>query len=424
MKQNIIFTVIMMLFLVLSLPEHAFAAGARDTGVTTLTIAGRDGAFGEAMRLATEEYTRRNPNVRFEVLALSGGELMEQTVIELRAGNGAFDVVLIDDPFLPRLQEAGWLVDLGSIYQSRGIQIDSDLVPNMVNIGRFPYPNGTLYALPHVGNVALFAYRRDVVERFGMDGLRRWDDVLSVARQVAETDPEMTPVLFRGVQGNPIVTGFLPIFWAFGADVLVNGQPAFNSPEALNAVEFFLELAQFAPEGVTAYQSAQVRDAIYSGAGAMAIEVWPGWIGDLENPAVSEVVGRVQIAAHPGQVNPSSSMIGAWMVGIPRNSQKVDAAFDFLQFLTSAEIQEMMADQAGLPPTRTSVHQIPRLQQRFPWYPAQLEGQRGGSVRPRTDRWAQIEAVLGEFLQRALVGELSAADALAQVQRRAEEIMR
>ena len=416
--------VTIMLALLILLPAAVFSAGAREPDAVTLTIAGRDGAFGNAMQLATEAYTQENPNVQFEILKLSGSELMEQSVIELRGGTGAFDVLLIDDPFLPRIQEAGWLVDLDAMYREKNLTIDSDLVENMVNVGRYPYPDGTLYALPHVGNVALFAYRHDIVQKYGYDKLELWDDVLDVATMVSENEPDMVPVLFRGVQGNPIVTGFLPIFWAFGADILVDGKPAFNTPEAENAVEFFLELAEFAPRGVTAYQSTQVRDALMSGAGAMAIEVWPGWIGDLENPELSEVVGKVTIAAHPGQVNPSSSMIGAWMVGIPKDSRNQDAAFDFIQFLTSAEVQEMMADETGIPPTRHSVHQIPELEEKYPWYPAQLDGQISGSVRPRTDYWSQIESVFGDYLQRALVGEVSASEALTQIQRRVEEIIK
>ncbi|WP_018526449.1 extracellular solute-binding protein [Alkalispirochaeta alkalica] len=401
-----------------------FAGGKREEGVTTLTIAGRDGAFGTAMDLATQEYTRQNPNVRFEILKLSGAELMEQTVIELRGGTGAFDVLLVDDPFLPRIQDAGWLVNLDDLYREQGLEIDPDLVENMVNVGRYPYPSGDLYALPHVGNVALFAYRHDIASRYGYSAIDTWSDVLDIARRIDAEGDDTVPVLFRGVQGNPIVTGFLPIFWAFGADILVDGKPAFDTPEALAAVEFFLELAEYAPAGVTAYQATQVRDALLSGAGAMAIEVWPGWIGDLENPEQSDVVGKVSIAAHPGQVKGSSSMIGAWMVGIPRDSRNIDAAFDFIQYLTSAPVQEMMADKTGIPPTRHSVHHIPRLQEKYPWYPAQLAGQISGSVRPRTDYWPQIETVFGDYLQRALVGEVSAQEALQQIQRRVTEVLR
>jgi multiple sugar transport system substrate-binding protein len=407
----------------LLIPSAVFAGGAQETGVTTLTIAGRDGAYGDAMELAIASYQEANPNVEFELLKLSGSELKEQSVIELRGGTGAFDVILIDDPFLTQLQEAGWLADLDALYQEKGLSIDEDLVENMVNIGRYPYPNGKLLALPHVGNVALFAYRQDISKKYGVDKFATWTEVLEVAKKIKANEGGMTPVLFRGVQGNPIVTGFLPIYWAFGADILVDGKPAFNTPEALNALEYFLELAKYAPEGVTAYQSAQVSDALLAGTAAMAIEVWPGWIGNLENPELSNVVGKVKIAAHPGQVNQSSSMIGAWMVGIPKDSKNIDAAFDFLLHLTSAETQEAIARETGVPPTRHSVHQIADLVASYPWYPAQLDGQKTGSVRPRTNYWSEIESVFGDYLQRALVGNLTAKQALNEIQTRVAEIV-
>ncbi|MFA5570031.1 MAG: extracellular solute-binding protein [Sphaerochaetaceae bacterium] len=407
----------------LLVPALLFSGGAKESGVTTLTIAGRDGAFGQAMQLAIDEYTKTHPHVRFELLELSGAELAEQTVIELRGAKGAFDVLLIDDPFLTRLQEADWLVDLDALYKKNNLSIDPDLIENMVNIGRYPYPNGTLYALPHVGNVALFAYRKDVAQKYGVSRFDTWDQVLEVAKKIKAQEPGMTPVLFRGMAGNPIVTGFLPIFWAFGADVLVDGKPAFNSPEALNALTYFLELAKYAPEGVTAYAATQVSDALLAGTGAMAIEVWPGWIGNLENPELSSVVGKVTIAAHPGQVKQSSSMIGAWMIGIPKNSQHIDEAFDFIQHVLSKEMQTEMADKTGNPPTRHSVHQLPNLVAKYPWYPAQLDGQKTGSIRPRTNYWAEIEAVFGDYLQRALVGNISAKDALNEIQKRVVEIV-
>lgn len=410
------------MIVLLLIPAALFSGGAKED-VTTLTIAGRDGSYGDAMELAIKSYEEKNPNIRFELLKLSGSELMEQSVIELRGGTGAFDVILIDDPFLTQLQEAGWLTDLDALYKKKGISIDPDLVPNMVDIGRYPYPSGPLYALPHVGNVALFAYREDVSKKYGVDKFESWDQVLEVAKKIKANEPTMTPVLFRGVQGNPIVTGFLPIFWAFGADILKDGKPAFDTPEALNALEYFLELAKYAPQGVTAYQATQVSDALLSGVGAIAIEVWPGWIGNLENPELSNVVGKVRIAAHPGQVQQSSSMIGAWMVGIPKDSKNIDAAFDFLLHLTSAEVQAMISEKNGVPPTRHSVHKIPALVAEYPWYPAQLDGQISGSIRPRTNYWAEIESVFGDYLQRALVGNLSAKAALEQIQQRVVEII-
>lgn len=406
-------------------PLLVFGAGApEEGGPITLTIAGRDGAYGDAMQLAADEYSKLNPDISFEILKLSGGSLFEKSVIDMKGGVGTYDIVLIDDPNATQIQKAGWLADLGAMYSDKGISLDSDFIPTLTKLGRYPYgDDGTLYALPLVGNVELFAYRNDLFKKYNLNAPDTWDDVLTAAETLAANEPDVTPVLFRGSKGNPIVTGFLPLFWAFGGNVLVDGQPAMDSPEALDALKFFLELAQYAPEGVSMYQSAQVKDAIYSGKGAMAIEVWPGWISNLDNPDESAVVGKVIVTKHPAQVEKSSPMIGVWLAAIPESSQYKSAAFDFLQFLTSAEIQAKMADVTGIPPTRTSVHEISSLVDKYAWYPAQLDGLQNGVARPRTTKWKEIEEALGTYLQLALIGDMSAEEALEEVNAKIGEIV-
>ncbi len=403
----------------------AFSAGQAEPEEVELTIAGRDGAFGDALNLAADLYTEENPDVSFEILELSGPELLEQTVIELRGDTGAFDIVMVDDPFLPQMQEAGWLRDLDAMYEERGLEIDDDLIDNVVTLGRYPYDeDGTLYALPYVGNVALFAYRHDIAEQYGYPELATWDDALGLAREIDEHEPDKDPVLFRGVAGNPIVTGFMPIFAAHGAEVLDDdGEPAFDTPEALAAVEFFLELARYAPEGVVSYESAQVADALMAGRGVIANEVWPGWIGDLEDPEVSEVVGQVEVTTPPAQVEPPSPLLGIWLLAIPEAAEHPDEAFDFLRFITSGEVQAELAAETGQAPTTVSAHQEEELVEEYHWFPGQLEALQEGVARPRTDYWAEIEDVLGDHLQQALIGDINAEEALDLTQERVIEIM-
>lgn len=416
---------VVMLVLATAVTGSLFAEGQAEDGEVTLTIAGRDGAFGDALDIAAEAYTEENPNVNFDILKLSGSELLEQSVIEMRGGSGAFDLVMVDDPFLPQMQEAGWLVNLEEMYEEHDASINDDLIDNLVTLGRYPYEeDGTLYALPYVGNVSLFAYREDVASDLGFDSIDTWTQALEFAQSVDEERDDMSPVLFRGVAGNPIVTGFMPIFASHGAQVLdSDGNPAFDSPEALNAVEYFLELAEYAPEGVVSYQSAQVRDALIGGSGAMAIEVWPGWIGDMEDPEVSDVVGQVEVSAHPREDEPPASLLGIWMLAIPEGSEHKDEAFDFLRFITSAEVQEEIARETGQAPTTESVHQIDDLVEQYHWYPAQLEGLQQGVARPRTEHWSEIESILGDNLQQALVGNMTAEEALEETQQRVLEVM-
>ena len=376
------------------------------------------------MELATTIYREQNPNVAFEVLQLSGSALFEQTVIDLRSGAASYDVILIDDPNAPQYMAAGWLADLDAMFAQRGVGPDPDFIAPALAVGRYPAGGGTLYALPHVGNVALFAYRTDLFARHNLAAPDRWEQVLTAAQVLARDEPEVSPVLFRGSKGNPIVTGFLPILWAFGADVLdAQGNAVLDSPASVAAVDFFLRLSRYAPAGVANYQSAQVRDALYNGSGAIAIEVWPGWIANLNDPAQSAVVDQIAIRAHPGQVRGSSPMIGIWLAAIPESAPNKAAAFDFITFLTSAEVQRRIALEVGVPPTRVSVHQDPELQQRYFWYPAQLDGLQNGVARPRTDHWPEIESTLGDHLQRALIGELTAAEAIAGADNRIRAIV-
>ncbi len=406
-----------------------FSGGQQEqsgTGKVTLTIAGRDGAYGDSMQLAADAYHELNPNVDFEVLKLSGSSLFEKTVIDMKSGLGTYDIILVDDPNMTQFQQQKWLANMDELYKKSGATPDADFIRSALKLGRYPYQdNAPLYALPFAGNVELFAYRTDLFEKYNLPEPARWDDVMKAVKTIGTSESDVSGVVFRGTKGNPIVTGFLPIFWSFGARILdANNNVTVNSPEALNALNFFLELAGYAPEGVSMYQSAQVKDSLYSGKAAVVTEVWPGWIGKLEDPGESSVVGKVKVIKHPGQVEKSSPMIGVWMLAIPEASKNQEAAFDFARFATSEEIQKQMADQFGNPPTRVSVYQVPELSVKYPWYPAQLDALNNGVARTRTTKWKEIEDQMGTALQFALIGEWSAAQALTEMEKGITEALK
>ncbi|OQY32148.1 MAG: sugar ABC transporter substrate-binding protein [Spirochaetaceae bacterium 4572_59] len=419
-----IFLVCLMPLLIFS----AFAAGQQETGEkkVTLTVAGRDGSYGDSMQLAADSYSAQNPSVDFELLKLSGSSLFEKSVIDMKSGLGSYDVILVDDPNITQFQKVGWLANLSDMFKNSGKSVDSGFIGSVLKLGKYPYTNdGPLFALPFAGNVELFAYRTDLFEKYNLEAPDTWDQVLTAVKTIDENEADVNGVVFRGSKGNPIVTGFLPIFWSYGAKILDdNGNVTVNSPEALNALNYFLKLAKYAPEGVSMYQSAQVKDAIYSGKAAVVTEVWPGWINKLEDPTESAVVGKVKVIKHPGQVEKSSPMIGVWMIAIPEASKNKEAAFDFINFATSEATQDDMAKQFGNPPTRGVVYGRAELTKKYPWYPAQLDALNNGVARTRTTKWKEIEAQMGTALQFALIGERTAEEALADAEKGIIEVLK
>jgi multiple sugar transport system substrate-binding protein len=423
MKKPLLFLLVLSVSAVL-----LFSAGTTETAVKkiTLTIAGRDGAYGDSLQLAADAYQKMHPEVSFEILKLSGASLFEKSVIDMRSKTGTYDLILIDDPNAPQYQEVGWLANLDTLYAKKGSKVDEDFIKPALDLGRYPYTSaGTLYALPFAGNVELFAYRADLFAKYGFGEPKTWTEMLAAIKVIDAKESGVDGVVVRGSKGNPIVTAFMPIFWAFGGKVLdEKGNVTINSPEGLASVKYFLEMSKYAPEGVTMYQSAQVRDALYAGTAAVAPEVWPGWIGNLENEKESHVVGKVKVVKHPGEAQKSSPMIGAWLVAIPESSKQHAEAFDFMLFLTSYDMQLAMSDQFGLPPSRASVYAVESQRVKYPWYDAQLDALQNSVARPRSVKWKEIEDQLGSVLQFTLMGNLTPEKALSDVEKSINDILK
>ena len=406
--------------LIVSALAGAAFLSAATASAETLVIAGRDGGMGKALGLAVEAYKAANPGLTVERLELTGGGLLEKVTIAMREGSAAYDVIMLDDPWAPEFMSKGWLADLDEL----GGGVDADFVKPARDVSRYPVGAGPHYAVPFVGNVELFAYRKDLFDKHGLSRPESWTDVLNAAKTISQNEDGISGAVFRGKKANPIVTGFLPILWAHGARVVgVDGKPHLDNDAALAALELYLELKNYAPKGIETYNSTEVRDALMQGKTAMSIELWPSWAPSLDDPSVSKVPGKIEIMAAPGQVQGPAPMLGSWLVAVPENSKNKSRARDFIDFLTSPEMQKRLALEVGTPPTRASVYEDADVVNAYRWYPAQVAALQSAQPRPRIAQWSKVEAILGDFLQLALIGELPAKEALAEANKRIERAL-
>lgn len=400
----------------LALMVGSVGASAQDK----LVIAGRDGGYADALAMAVESFQQAHPEVEVERLELPYGGLYEKATIAMREQSGAYDVVMLDDTWAVEFMSNGWLSDL----QELGGGLDEDFVAPAQAVSRYPVSEGTPYAAPFVGNVELFAYNSALLNKHGFDRPENWTEVVKIAKTVDENEDGVSGVVFRGRKGNPIVTGFLPVLWAHGAHVVEDGQGALDSDAALEALNLYLSLTPYAPEGVATYNSSEVRDALMTGRTAMSIELWPSWAPDLDNPEKSQVVGDIELMAAPGQVAGPSPMLGSWLVAVPQDSERKELARAFIDHLTSAEVQKRLALEVGTPPTRASVYEDAEVVEKYRWYPAQLEALQNAQPRPRITQWSRVETILGDYLQLALIDEMDAPEALAEANAKIDRALR
>ena len=107
-------------------------------------------------------------------------------------------------------------------------------------------------------------------------------------------------------------------------------------------------------------------------------------------------------------------MLGAWLLAVPTDAPNPERGRAFIDFVTSVDLQKRLALEIGQPPTRASVYRDADVVAKYRWYPNQLEALENATPRPRIRQWSRVEAVLGDYLQLALIGELDAATALEE----------
>ena len=393
-----------------------------------LTLAVISGVEGDALKQAALDYEAQT-GTHINIAQFPYASLFEKESIDLQARTGAYDLIMLDDPWFPRFASEQFLTDLTPLLQKRGqTGLDSDFIETSIALCRHPYQTGPLFALPYVGNSQLFFYRKDLFEKHSLKEPATWNDVLAAAKTIHEKETtganggQIYGYVMRAAQGNAAVADFMPIFWAFGGEMFdESGKPTVNSPQGIEALQFMLELGKYSPPGYPSFNAEEVGAHLLQGTAAMSIN-WPVWISRFNEPSKSRVIGKIEFTTLPGVNKPGQAEIGNWLIAIPRDSQNAEAAMDFLLWATTAEQMKRSA-QRGNPPTRRSLFKDPELLAANPAYPAQLRSLETSRPRPRTPQWNEIENVFGIFISKANSGELPAAEAMNQANAEIEKIL-
>ena len=377
-----------------------------------ITIAGiADPAVSPMRNMITDGLAEADLGIQVEWVDHTFGGLYDKVI---QGGQTAdFDLYMMDDPWVPAFALAGSITDLESL----GYVPDAGFVPATLELGYWPPHEGArvpgidssvpprLYTLPIIGDTQLFFYRKDLID----EPPDTWDDVRALASQ-ADPANKRYLLAMRGVAGNPIVTEWFPYLYSFGGEMFDDQwNVSFNSPAGVAALQLFLDLKQYQPAGVENFDAPEQGACYLSGQCMMNIE-WTGYILLAEDPAGSQVVGKTGWTIPPKQERHASEL-GNFVMGIAAGSQNKPAALKFLQWFTSDATQREFARRRGVP-VRTAVFSDPELQQQFPWLPTVQTALSNGVARPRTPEWAKVEEILGGQLHRAVVGEVSASQAL------------
>src|SRR5256712_3663841 len=304
----------------------------------------------------------REMGVKVELVEFPYPTLYEKLVTAFQANASTFDLLIADDPWMPKFGSEAWLVPLDSTF---GYKRDPDIFPVVYDLGSWPPPRGPippgeagkprhLEAITLVGNVVMFMYRRDLISQ----PPQTWDQVLANGTKLGNPGQQFYGFAMRGAKGNPIISQWYPILTAYGGRVFDDQwNVVFKSDASVNALKFFIgQLKAIAQPGADTTDAADRTRLVATGHDAQA-SVWPAEASDIvENPQVSKVIGKIGYTVFPaGPAGRHTPMMGNWLLAIPKAAKEKAWAYRFITWATSKEIHRPYAQAGGLPFRQTNL---------------------------------------------------------------------
>lgn len=269
------------------------------------------------------------------VTILGEDQLSDQYNVKFNAGATDIDVAMMRP-----LQEAklfawnGWITPLDDYVADAGDWNWDDFTAK----DTVTTEEGVV-AIPIVTEQSVLYYRADLLEDAGLEVPTTMDELAEAARIIQEENDGVFGFVGRG-QRAALVTQFSSFLYSFGGDWDDgNGTATVDTPEARAAYEFYGNLLKdYGPPGVTNMSWKEASAIFQQGQAAFYPDasVFYNNMIDEEQSRIGDVFGVAQIPEGPAGSRPYS--VAAWSLAINEMSQNKDAAWEFIQWATSAEI--------------------------------------------------------------------------------------
>ena len=345
----------------------------------------------------------------------------------LQSQSDEIDIFLIDVTEPARYAAAGWAAPLNEYFASDDAMMEylDAFLPGPVSANLI---DGTLYALPSYTDAQFLYYRSDLLEEYGFEPPETWGEMISQAIVIlqGEDDPTLQGFNYQGAAIEGTNCTFLEPLWTAGGDWRDDeGNITIDTYEGRRALDFLLSTMDI---GVTKPNIAETatddsRTEFQAGDVVFMLNwgyVWARAQGDED----SQVVGNVGVAPLPSFAgHESATCIGGWQWAINNYSDNKQAAFDVMRFLTSEDVQRVLAAQDSRIPARTSLYEDPEVLEAVPHYGEFYDVIVNAQPRPVTPYYAEVSELIRTTVNAMLARSITIDQALQQMQTGLEDIV-
>jgi len=397
--------------------------------------------------------------IKVEMENVPWTDVYKKTSLDLAAGTGVYDEMYVEGEIRAAFAEAGYLEPLDKYIANPKItdpNLDlADFIPECIwatgvyppdTRNEFRSTKGTLYALPFDNAAMLLFYRKDLFEdpiekakfkaKYGYDlGVPvTWDQYRDIAEFFTrDTDGDGRIDLYGCVaqmkRHDAMTCESMNYWYAFGGRIFDDAMNVvLDSLKTVEGLKFYISLKKFMPPGVTTYTWDEAGIALAQGLVVMGPE-WNEFAPVMDDPAKSKVVGKIGYAVTPMKIRHTPVGGGAG-AAISKFSKNKEAAWLFIQWATSKEIQKRIVLKGCPTPVRLSAFIDPEITKeatnpRSPLrqLPAMLKASGIRAWRPRVPEWPQINEIIFTNWSDAIAGRKTPEEAISTAAREIRQVM-
>lgn len=321
--------------------------------VTVLLLAGVVQAEGVKLQVAlgtepkmldlVSEFTIPFPDISVEVLVAYGDNYDKLAV---HAAGGVLPDIILSYSATPiRAIQAGLFMNLQPLVQMDDMQsLIKDFIPGTIDTVTF---EGGVYGFPYYSSASAMWLNMDKFDSSGLAAPSRtwtWANLSNVAARLTR----------RGSDGNVEQVGLnllrswgqiMPFFWQAGAEAHPKGDfstVTLDSEQAIQALEFLQEMAKHGVVEYKDWQAFKRGTAAMFNSGSWELRAWDDSF-------------RYGVTSLPTGPAGRATFTNTDIVAINANTKSPDAAWQFMKWFYSREIQEKLTLFFGLQPARMSL---------------------------------------------------------------------
>ncbi len=408
MKRRFGLTMLLVLGVIaLSLPT---GASTQARGAVTLRVIMEEVPDADVVQQLVPLFEEEYPDIKIEIEAMPYDAMRDRLLTSFLLPESTYDIIILDNPWVDEFAQANFLEPLDDYVAAAGEAYNfEDFIAPIREIG---VVDGTIYGIPYYNYALGLIVRQDLLDAGGFDAPQTLDDYAALVQ--ALTTDDIFGAAMQPQRGYKIFEEWKNWLYATGGDLFdEEGNIIIDNDAAVKALKMYIEVYQTAaPPDSLNWGFDEALRAVASGQAATMMSY--NWmLPTLNNPdgPAGDLAGNFRLYEVPG----GKAVLGTWHWAVPANAAHKDASWQFIEWLTSPEIDTQRVIMGGAP-TRTSVVSDPTVwEQGFgeEYYTTVLSILEDAAPLATGPHAEELIEVVGTELNAAVAGEKTPEEALA-----------